>query len=205
MHDPTLYLAFVLAVVVLAVIPGPNMALIVANSVAYGTRFGMLTLLGTTSAMVPQLLLTALGLTAVLGALGGAFEWLRWLGVFYLLWLGVSHWRAEPLDLSGTRPQPRSARRIYARALLVSLTNPKTLLFFSAFFPQFIDPAAPAGRQVALLSVTFVVVVSLIDSVWALLAGRARMLLSRHGRLRNRVTGGLLVGAGLGLALARRR
>jgi len=106
-------------------------------------------------------------------------------------------------DLTQVRAEPRSPRAIVARAAFVSLTNPKTLLFFAAFFPQFISTAHPAGPQVALLSLTFLVVIVMVDSCFALLAGRARGLLARHGRLRNRISGGLLVGAGLGLAAVR--
>jgi homoserine/homoserine lactone efflux protein len=204
MIAPHLYLAFVLATTVLILIPGPNVSLIVANSIAYGTRFGLLTVAGTSTAMLPQLALTALGMTAVLGALATWFEWLRWLGVAYLIWLGVRQWRAPPVDLTRTRPQPRSTRAIVVRGFLVSLTNPKTLLFYGAFFPQFISLDRPLGPQVALLCATFVVIATLLDGGWALLAGRARGVLAARPRLRNRLSGGMLIGAGVGLALARK-
>jgi threonine/homoserine/homoserine lactone efflux protein len=203
--DPGLYLAFVAATTVLMLIPGPNVALIVANSVAYGSRFGLLTVAGTATAMVLQLAVTSLGMAAVLGAIGAWLEWLRWLGVAYLVVLGVRQWRAPPVDLTRTPPQPRSARGILLRGLLVSLTNPKTLLFYGAFFPQFIAPGGNVGAQVALLSATFLALAVLLDGAWALAAGRARGFLAGRGRLRNRVSGGLLIGAGVGLALARRR
>ena len=200
-----LYLAFVLATTVLMLIPGPNVALIVANSVAYGTRYGLLTVLGTSSAMVLQLALTAIGMTALLSWLSQMFEWLRWLGVAYLLFLGIRQWLAAPVDLTRTRPQMKSLKAIYGRGFLISLTNPKTLLFYGAFFPQFIAADLPPGPQIALLAVSFMAVAVLVDSGWALLSGHARGLLGARGRLRNRLTGGLLIGAGLGLALARRR
>jgi homoserine/homoserine lactone efflux protein len=205
--DIHLYLVFLFAVAVLTLIPGPNMALIVANSVSYGTRFGMLTLAGTSSAMVIQLALTGLGMTAVMGIMAQWFEWIRWVGVLYLVWLGVRLWRTPPVDLTQVAAQPRSARLIYLRGLLVSLTNPKTLFFFGAFFPQFLGPSDAEGfaTQFAMLSVGFIVVVLLFDTVWAVAAGRARVWLSSNGRAANRVSGGLLIGAGLGLALARRR
>ncbi len=204
MIAPHLYLAFVLATSVLILIPGPNVSLIVANAVAYGTRYGLLTVAGTSAAVLVQLGLTALGMAAVLGALAAWFEWLRWLGVAYLLYLGLRQWLAAPVDLTRTRPQPRSARAIVLRGFAVSLTNPKTLLFYGAFFPQFISIDRPLGPQVALLCATFLVLAAGLDSVWALLAGRARGLLASRGRLRNRLSGGLLMGAGLGLALARK-
>jgi threonine/homoserine/homoserine lactone efflux protein len=184
-------------------IPGPNVALIVANSVAYGPRYGFLTVAGTSSAMVPQLALTALGMSAALGALAEWFEWVRWLGVLYLVYIGVTQWRAPAVDLTQTKPQPKSVRAIYARGLLVSLTNPKTLLFYGAFFPQFVVVNGSMLRQVVLLSVTFLAVAVFWDCAWAALAGRARGLLASRGRLRNRLSGGILIGAGIGLALAR--
>jgi threonine/homoserine/homoserine lactone efflux protein len=200
-----LYLAFVAATAILILIPGPNVSLIVANSIAYGTRFGLLTVAGTSAAIAVQLGLTALGLTAVLGTLAIWFDWLRWLGVCYLLYLGIRQWRAAPVDLTRTPPQPRSVRAIALRGFLVSLTNPKTLLFYGAFFPQFLSPERPLAPQVGLLAVTFLVIAVTLDSVWALAAGRARRLLAVRGRLRNRLSGGLLIGAGVGLALAHKR
>lgn len=195
--------AFVFAVVVLLLIPGPNVALIVANSVAYGRRYGLLTVAGTSSAVVVQLGMTGLGLTEVLGGLGHWFEWVRWIGAGYLVWIGVQQWRAAPIDLTRTPPQPRSARAIFGRALLVSLTNPKTLLFYSAFFPQFVTPGPRVAAQVTLLSAVFLALTVTLDSLWAFAASWARSALAVHSRLRNRLSGGILVGAGLGLALAR--
>jgi homoserine/homoserine lactone efflux protein len=199
----SLFLSFAAAVTVLMLIPGPNVALIIANSVAYGPRFGLLTVAGTSTAMVAQLGLTALGMTEILGTLGVWFEWLRWVGAFYLFYLGITQWRAPAIDLTKTKPEPKSARAIYTRALLVSLTNPKTLLFYGAFFPQFVDTHRPVGLQIAILSVTFLALAVLVDGGWALVASHARSVLASRGRLRNRLSGGLLMGAGTALALAR--
>src|SRR5476651_2677319 len=195
-----IFLAFVAATALLMVIPGP----IVANSVAHGTRYGLLTVAGTASGVVVQLLLTVVGASAALDFLASSFEYLRWLGVAYLVWLGIAAWRAPPVDLTQVRAQPKSARAIYLCGFLVCLTNPKTLLFCGAFLPQFVTPGPDATHELVLLAVTFFVVSTVLDSVWALLAGRLRELLTARARLRNRVTGGLLVGAGLGLALARK-
>ncbi len=200
-----LYLGFVLASAILIMIPGPNVSLIVANTMAYGTRYGLLTVAGTSGAIVLQLVLTAFGLTATLDVLADWFTWIRWLGVCYLLYLGIRQWRAAPVDLTRTPPQPRSVREIALRGFLISLTNPKTLLFYGAFFPQFIAQDAPIGPQLAVLSVTFLIVAVVLDGVWALLAGRLRGVLAMRGRLRNRLSGGCLIGAGIGLALAHRR
>ena len=97
------YLAFVLATSILMLIPGPNVALIVANSVAFGTRYVLLTVIGTSTAMVVQLALFALGMTALLGAMAQWFEWIRWLGVAYLVWIGIRQWRAADGGRGGAR------------------------------------------------------------------------------------------------------
>src|SRR6478609_757078 len=99
-----LYLGFVIASTILILIPGPNVSLIVANSIAHGTRYGLLTVAGTSSAIALQLALTALGLTATLGLLASWFEWIRWIGVGYLIYLGVRQWTAVSVDLTRTRP-----------------------------------------------------------------------------------------------------
>jgi threonine/homoserine/homoserine lactone efflux protein len=203
MLDTHLFLAFVLAVTVLMLIPGPNVALIVANSVTYGFRYGLLTVAGTSSAMIVQLGLTVLGMTELLGTLGAWFEWIRWIGVAYLIYLGVAQWRAPPVNLAEVVPEPKSARAMFTRALLVSLTNPKTLFFYGAFFPQFVVTSHDVGAQVVSCRQP--------SCCWpscSMAAGRsppdAPALLAMHGRLRNRISGRLLVGAGIGLALARK-
>jgi len=199
-----LHLAFVAATIALIALPGPNVALIVANSVAYGRRFGLLTVAGTTAAMVPQLTLTVLGMTGTLILAGHLFEWVRWAGVAYLIYLGVQAWRAPAVDLTKVKPELRSARSIFLRGFLVSLTNPKTLLFYGAFFPQFVTPEANLGAQLALLSLTFLLIAVALDCCWALLASNLRGLLATRGYLRNRLTGGFYIAAAAGLASARR-
>ena len=199
-----LYLAFCLASAVLILIPGPNVALIVANSVAHGPRYGLLTVAGTTSAAVIQLVLTVLGMTTLLTVMADWFDWLRWLGVAYLVYLGIRAWRAMPIDLTKARPERRSPRNIYLRGFLVSLTNPKTLLFYGAFLPQFVNLQGNVTGQLVLLASTFLVIALTLDGAWALLAARFRAALAVNGKFRNRLTGSLLIGAGVGLAFAHR-
>ena len=204
MIDLALLVPFALATAVLMLIPGPNVALIVANSVGGGVRCGLLTVAGTASAMVLQLVVVALGLAGLLAGLGHAVGWLRWLGAAYLVLLGLRQWRAAPADLTRA-PSPARPRTIWTRAFLVSLSNPKTLLFYGAFFPQFVSPHRPQAAQLAVLCLVFLLLAVTLDSGWALAASRARPLLARHGRWRHRLAGGVLVGAGAGLALSRAR
>jgi len=204
--DWHLYWGFVAVTFILGCIPGPNVALIVANSVAHGVRYGLATVAGTVSAQVIQLIAVSAGLTALLDSLGVWFTVLRWLGVVYLLYLGWRQWRAPPVDLARVHAGARvPLTAMLPRAAAVSLTNPKVLLFLGALFPQFISANHPALPQVAVLAVTFLVIVGIMDSGWAIAAGRARRLLTRHARVRNRVSGGLLMAAAAGLAVAHRR
>jgi threonine/homoserine/homoserine lactone efflux protein len=199
-----LYAAFVAATVALVILPGPNVALITANSIAYGQRFGLITVLGTSSAMVPQLALTVLGMTGVLTFAGELFEWIRWAGVAYLIYLGIQAWRAPVIDLAEVKPQPRSARSIFLRGFLVSSSNPKTLLFYGAFFPQFVTRDGNIMLQLAVLSASFLMVATALDCCWALLADRLRGLLATRGLFRNRLTGIIYFAAAAGLASVKR-
>jgi threonine/homoserine/homoserine lactone efflux protein len=203
MADPTLYLTFIAAVLVLAAIPGPNVAIIAANSISHGTRYGAVTVAGTSSAMVLQLTMTVIGMTALQATLAGWFEWLRWGGVIYLFYLAVRAWLA-PMEVPDATPEPRSAVTIYLRGFLVSLFNPKTLLFYGAFLPQFIGDNGPLLPQLILLSVTFLVTATLVDFSWALLAARVGHILRKRSKIRNRLTALLMIGAGIGMTLARK-
>ena len=198
--NPELYLAFVLASTLLIVVPGPNVTLIVGNSLAHGARPALVTVAGTQVGQMVQLAVVAAGTASLLSLVAAAFEWLRWAGVAYLIWLGVQRWRAAAA--AGAGPPPFSPRALFWQGFVVAATNPKTLLFYAAFLPQFVDPAGAAGLQLAVMSVTFLAIASVLDSSYALLAGRGRRWLST--RLADRVTGALLVGAGVWLALARR-
>lgn len=205
MPDPQVIPAFLLATVALMLLPGPNVAMIVANSLAYGASWGLLTVIATAGASMLQLGLVAVGMASVVAQLGDWFGLLRWAGVAYLLVLGVQQWRARPPDLAGVRPQPRSAQSIFVRAIGVSVTNPKTLLFYAAFFPQFIEAGRPAAPQIVVLAGLYLLIALVIDSFWAVSAAKVRGIFGQRTRLFNRASGVVLVGAGLGLALERSR
>ena len=198
-----LYGAFVAAVVALMLIPGPNVALIVANSLARGPRAGLATVAGTWGAMVPQLGLTALGMGAVLSGAAQTLGWLRWLGVAYLLWLAFRAFTAPGDEDAATASDERPLRALFLRGFLVSLANPKTLAFYAAFFPQFLNSRAPLAPQLFLLCATFLALAAIVDCGWALFAARLGAAVRISARARNNLTGGLLLGAGLGLGLMR--
>lgn len=202
-----LYLGFIAASLTLIAMPGPNTTLIVGNTIAYGTAKGLVTLAGTSSALMIQLALIILGLTETMAALATWFDRLRWLGVAYLVYLGLRQWLAKPaaVDEEGATPTVRS-RRLYWQGFGVCLTNPKTLAFFAAFLPQFIDPAQPVLPQLLVLGVTFMALAIPGDAGFCLVASRIRPWIvgARFARLRNRISGTCLLVCGLGLALAHR-
>lgn len=197
------FIPFALATIILGLIPGPNVALTVANSLAHGTRYGLLTVAGTSSAMIPQLILTVLGMSAFIAFLADWFDIVRWAGVIYLIYLGINQLRAPAQDLAHVRAKPQSVKEIFGRGFFVSLTNPKTILFYGAFFPQFITPAADATSQLIVLAITFLIVITIVDSSWALLAGLARRYLLGNSQWTNRISGGFLIVAAILLALIR--
>ena len=208
--NPELYAAYLAATVALILLPGPIVTLVVANSVAHGTRTGLATVAGTTSGNAILVAVGALGLGALLATVAALIEWVRWAGVIYLVYLGIREWRAA---LRRTRPAAdtdvkpmRSARGVFGQGVLVATTNPKTIFFYVAFFPQFLDTALPAGPQLLAMSVAFVLIAGLFDSIYAALAGRLRRFLldPRRERVRHGITGTLFLGTGLGIALARR-
>jgi homoserine/homoserine lactone efflux protein len=204
--DLDLYLAFLVATTVLILLPGPNVTLLVANSLAHGPRRALITLAGTSTAIALQLLVVALGMSSLILVLAQWFEWLRWAGVAYLIYLGIQQWRAAPVALDDVESVTVRSNTLFWQGVLVSATNPKTLFFYAAFFPQFVDPAGPPGPQLALLSATFLVIATVLDGAYAILAGRLRPWLRsrRRARLRNRLAASFLIAAALGLALARR-
>ncbi len=198
-----LYLAFVAASALLVLTPGPMVAYLVATTLSHGLRHGLMALIGSAAASALQLAVVVAGLSLILSAASEAFIWLKWIGVAYLVYLGVKALR-EPADDLAPALTHRSDRRTIAEAFFVNLTNPKALLFHGAFLPLFVSPAAPATPQLILLAATFIVVAAVLDGCWAIFAARLQPLLKRIGRWRHRITGGVLLAAAGGLALVRK-
>jgi len=199
-----LYITFLAAATFLILTPGPNVSLIVGTSMAHGLRAGLLTVVGTTAATAAQLFLVVGGMASLLAIAADAFEWIRWIGVAYLVWLGIAQWRAAGLPEDAPAPA-RLRSRLVGQGVLVALTNPKTLMFHAAFLPQFVGAGAPPGGQLLLLGITYTVLAAAFDCGWAWAGGRLRGGLSAaRRRLVNRVSGVFLVCAGIGLAFSRR-
>ncbi len=200
-----IYLAFVLACALLAIVPGPNVTVIIANSLAHGTRAGLLNVAGTQLGVALILFILLAGLTSFVEVMAVWFDWVKLAGAAYLVWLGIKLWRSNGnLGSAAAAKPPRSG--FFWQGFIVVLGNPKLLFFFGAFIPQFVDPKAEILLQIAFLGGTFMVIASILDSAYALLAGRAGTLLSRNRvRLLERISGTFLISGGIWLALLRRQ
>ncbi len=199
-----LYLAYLAACVLIAIIPGPTVSVIIANSLRHGARAGMLNVAGTQLGLALMMLTLVVGLSSVIAAMGWLFDWLRYAGAAYLVWLGWKLLRSPDLVAeAGAASTPRGG--FFIQGFLVIMANPKALLFFGAFIPQFIDPKGPYVAQIALLGVTAMVIALVSDGAYAVLTGRAGALLSRKRVRRvSRLSGVCLIGGGIWLALTRR-
>jgi threonine/homoserine/homoserine lactone efflux protein len=200
-----LYLAYLLACIVIVIVPGPTVTLIVANSLSHGTRAGLLNVAGTQLGLTFMIGILIVGLASIIETMGWWFDWVRLAGAVYLVWLGVKLIRSSgALGEARAAPKPRGG--FFLQGLLVILSNPKALLFFGAFIPQFVEPKGNYVWQVVLLGGTFMAVATICDGAYAVLTGTARELLSRRRvRLLSRASGAILVGGGIWLALARAR
>lgn len=199
-----LFAAYLVACAVIIIVPGPTVTLIIANSLKHGTRAGLLNVAGTQAGLAIMIAIVGIGLSSVIAAMGHWFDWLRLAGAAYLIWLGWKMFRTAGSGEDNTAPARAPRGGFFLQGVLVALSNPKTLLFFGAFFPQFLDPARDHVTQIAIMGATAMLFAALSDSAYALLSGRAGQLLSqRRVRLLSKVSGGFLIGGGLWLASSR--
>ena len=199
------YLSFVLATTLLILFPGPSVMLTISHSLSWGVRGALLSVAGTSLAVVFQLAALAAGLSTVMLFASQWLELIRWAGVAYLVVVGIQTWRAAP-DANETGERSRSGSGLFMQGFIVSLLNPKSLLFYAAFFPHFVDPQREPGAQLAILGVTFLVIAAGLTTGYTALAHQIGGWLTgpRGGRLRLRATGSIMIGAGVVIALARR-
>ncbi len=199
------YVAFVIATAIMIALPGPSVLLTVAHSISFGWQCGIITVAGATLGIAVQLIVAAIGLTSLLNVVAEAFEWLRWTGAVYLVYLGIKQWRSasNPLELES---KSVSKKNLFFQGLVVTIPNPKSLIFIAAFLPQFINTANPIGIQFAVIVPTFLIITFTVTSLWALVAGKGSKFLKNQRAYQSvsRAAGGLMVAAGMGLAAARR-
>ena len=206
----TVLILFIVTSFVAIATPGPTVLLALSNGARFGTRVARFGMLG---AMLSDLILisaVSIGLGALLAASETAFQILKWIGVLYLLYLGIQLLRTQPQsrhDLSqGLNPSVSQPHRIFLKCLLVALTNPKGYLFFSAILPQFVNPQTPQFPQYALLALMFTAIDGLVMLGYASSGARAVQLFRTPMAMVwiNRLSGGAIVVLAGALALYRR-
>ncbi|MBR1270860.1 LysE family translocator [Bradyrhizobium sp. AUGA SZCCT0222] len=198
------YLAFVAACIALALLPGPVVTLIIANGLRHGTRAALINVAGAQVGLAIVIGIVAVGLTSLMATMGYWFDWVRFAGAAYLIWLGIKLVREPVEGIKSDEPPPPPRGGFFLQGFLVLLSNPKVLVFFGAFIPQFMDMKQDHFPQVALLGATFMVTAAVTDAIYALLAGRARLFFSaQRTRLVSRISGGFMIGGGIWLALTR--
>jgi threonine/homoserine/homoserine lactone efflux protein len=206
MPDTATLAVFAVAAVTLLVIPGPAVLYIVSRSVAQGRAAGLASVCGIHVGSLLHVAAAALGLSALLVSSALAYDTVRYLGAAYLVWLGVQRLLARDEDARPAGARRDHLGRIFAQGVVVNVLNPKTALFFFAFLPQFVHPAAGAvPLQVLVLGATFVALGLVTDSTYAMVASTGAGLLRRRRRVARAsrlASGGVLVGLGLTTALA---
>ncbi|MGE0564440.1 MAG: LysE family translocator [Pseudolabrys sp.] len=197
-----LFSAFLLITAVLVLTPGPIVTLVISTAATRGIKAAMITVSGTMLGNAILVAAIAAGLNVIIKYAAFLFEIMRWAGAAYLIWLGIQAWRnagvVQPVE------PPRSVH--FMRGFIVAITNPKTIAFFTAFLPQFVDPALPAGWQLFVMCSVAITFAGVTDMGYALIAGAGRKFFLRPGSTKwlGRASGLALIGGGIWLSLARR-
>ncbi len=206
-----LWFLFLLAAVALSLTPGPNGLLCLNHGARYGLGRTVYTSLGSITGITILIGASAAGLGALMMTSELLFTIVKWIGALYLVWLGVKLWRSPGFECGRTRPgatassRPTiSRRRAFMLGLTVALSNPKALIFFATFLPQFMQPGVPLWLQFAVFAGTFAVIEFGYELLLAGMAYRLAPTLERFGRVFNRVTGGAFIGVGTLVAASNR-
>ncbi len=192
---------FIIVSIGVIVIPGPNVLVVVSTSIMHGKTRGLQTVAGTSVAMIFQLAISAFATSWFVSVLANGFVWLKWFGVAYLFYLGLT----SILSARNSDTRDITAVGSFQRGFWISLTNPKTILFFSAFIPQFITPAVSYYIQVISLSGLFWILALLLDSCYAILASKLVTYLKsdKLDKFSDYMSGLLYIGAGTALGMTK--
>lgn len=203
----TLWISFVATVIILAITPGPSVLLATANSMKYGVRHTLGTILGDLTANLCQIILATAGLASIVIASGAIFQFIKWCGVAYLIYMGISKIIAKPnIHFDQKRKNEGSFRKLFAEGFLMSAANPKAIIFFAALFPLFINPETPFLPQVVTLAITFLCIDGLSLLIYAKFASKLKSYLENREKvhLQNKIVGSLLIFSGIMLSMVKR-
>jgi threonine/homoserine/homoserine lactone efflux protein len=209
MPDVSTLALFVIAALVLLIVPGPSVLYIVARSVEGGRTAGLVSVLGVQTGALVHIAFAALGISAILASSAVAFSVVKWLGAGYLVWLGLKRIFGRDDEEEEVAVEPVQLLRVFSQGVIVNTLNPKTALFFLAFLPQFVNPARGAAwTQIMLLGAIFVTLALCTDGLYALLSGTAGGWLRRKSqsaavrRGQRFVSGGFLIALGAAAAVS---
>jgi len=198
------WLIYLIAAVGLSLTPGPNSLLALTNGALHGHRRTLWTVAGGALGFVAVIALSMLGIGALLQASASALLVLKWVGGAYLVWLGIQLWRAPPLQLQPSADTPFARRsQLFRQGLFAAVSNPKALLFYGAFLPQFLDPARSLWLQFAVMAGTFAAIECVVEYLLARMAHRIRPVLEGYGKRFNRICGGAFAAMGVALPMTR--
>lgn len=194
------YIAFCIAAIAIVIVPGPTVTIVIANSLKHGARAGMLNVAGTQAGLLVWMAIAIAGLASAIAYMGFWFDVLRIAGAAYLIWLGIKLVRSKGQLTAAAATAPRGG--YFFQGFVVILSNPKVLLVFGALIPQFISKDGDYMNQLILLGLSFMVIATVFDSLYAFAAGNAGSWLSQKRVRFVEVSSGLcLIGGGLWLAL----
>ena len=202
-----LYIAFVLAATLILIIPGPTILLVISQAVAHGRKSVVPLATGVLFGDFTAMALSLLGLGAVMSTSAALFTIFKWIGALYLIYLGIKLWRSDAKNGSTQyASKNKSARALLRSSFIVTALNPKSIAFFIAFLPQFVDPLKPAFSQLTLLGATFLLLATINAALYAIFAGQLgeQMKKEKVRRWFNRAGGGALMGAGIFTAAMQR-
>ena len=196
------WLIYFLAVLGLTFTPGPNGLLALTHGAIYGSRKTIATILGGSLGFATVIGLSMFGIGALLAASAQLLIVMKFVGGAYLIWLGIQVWRSPSLGESkATVSQNVSSFSLFRQGALAALTNPKGILFFVAFLPQFIDPTISLLTQFVVMASTFVIIEFIYEYAVASLANKIKPFLAKFGKKVNRVFGGIFMVIGVALPL----
>jgi homoserine/homoserine lactone efflux protein len=200
--DLNTWLIYLLAATGLSLSPGPNGLLALTHGALHGRRKALYTIFGGAFGFIAVVAFSMLGIGALLKTSLVWLTVLKWVGGAYLVWLGIQVWRSPPIGIEVlASAEPRAGWSMFQQGALSALTNPKALLFFTAFLPQFIDPARSLFVQFVIMAGTFAVLEIATEVFIANMAHRISPWLRRVGRRFNQACGGLFVAIGVALPL----